>query len=91
MLQIIPKMENEEKYKFAINLYNELQNKGINVIIDDREKVTMGAKIKDSKILGTPYIAVIGDKQEGEYIELEDTKTGESQKVTIEELVEILK
>ena len=91
MLQIIPKMENEEKYQFAINLYNELQNKGINVIIDDREKVTMGAKIKDSKILGTPYIAVIGDKQEGQYIELEDTKTGESQKVTIEELVEILK
>ena len=91
MLQIIPKMESEEKYQFAINLYNELQNKGINVIIDDREKVTMGAKIKDSKILGTPYIAVIGDKQEGQYIELEDTKTGESQKVTIEELVEILK
>lgn len=91
MLQIIPKMENEEKYQFAINLYNELQNKGINVIIDDREKVTLGAKIKDSKILGTPYIAVIGDKQEGEYIELEDTKTGEIQKVTIEELVEILK
>ena len=91
MLQIIPKMENEEKYQFAMNLYNELQNKGINVIIDDREKVTMGAKIKDSKILGTPYIAVIGDKQEGEYIELEDTKTGECKKLTIEELVEILK
>ena len=45
-------------------------------IVKCRKKVTMGAKIKDSKILGTPYIAVIGDKQEGQYIELEDTKTG---------------
>ena len=90
-LQIIPKMENEEKYKFAMNLYNELQNQGIDVIIDDREKVTMGAKIKDSKILGTPYITVIGDKQEGENIELENTKTGEVQQVSINQLIELLK
>jgi prolyl-tRNA synthetase len=90
-LQIIPKMENEEKYEFAMNLYNKLQSQGVDVIIDDREKVTMGAKIKDSKILGTPYITVIGDKQEGENIELENTKTGEVKKVTLEQLVEILR
>ena len=91
MLQIIPKIENEEKFKFAMDLYNKLQEKGIDVIIDDREKVTMGAKIKDSKILGTPYITVIGDKQEGENIELENTKTGEVKTVTLQQLVEILK
>ena len=90
-LQIIPKVENEEKFKFAMNLYNRLQSEGIEVIIDDREKVTMGAKIKDSKILGTPYITVIGDRQEGEVIELEDAKTGETTTVTIEELVNVLK
>jgi len=90
-LQIIPKIENEEKLQFAINLYNKLQDAGINVIIDDREKVTMGAKIKDSKILGTPYITVIGDRQEGEIIEIEDTKTGELKTATVEELINILK
>lgn len=91
MLQIIPKIENEEKLQFAINLYNKLQEEGIDVIIDDREKVTMGAKIKDSRILGTPYITVIGDRQEGEKIELEDARTGETKTVTIEELINILK
>ncbi len=90
-LQIIPKIENEEKFEFAMNLYNKLQEAGIDVIIDDREKVTMGAKIKDSKILGTPYITVIGDRQEGEMLELEDTATGETKTVTAEELVGILK
>jgi len=90
-IQIIPKIENEEKFKFACELYNKLQEEGISVIIDDREKVTMGAKIKDSKILGTPYITVIGDRQEGEVIELEDAKTGETTTVTIEELVNVLK
>lgn len=90
-LQIIPKIENEEKYEFALNLYNKLQSEGIDAIIDDREKVTMGSKIKDSKILGTPYITVIGDKQEGENIELENTKTGEVKTVTLEQLMEILR
>ena len=91
VLQIIPKIESEEKFAFAMDLYNKLQNAGINVIIDDREKVTMGAKIKDSKILGTPFITVIGDRQEGEIISLEDARTGEITSVTVEELINILK
>ena len=90
-IQIIPKVESEEKFAFAMNLYNKLQEAGINVIIDDREKVTMGAKIKDSKILGTPFITVIGDRQEGEIISLEDARTGETTSVTAEELINILK
>lgn len=90
-LQIIPKIESEEKFRFAMNLYNKLQDEGINVIIDDREKVTMGAKIKDSKILGTPFITVIGDRQEGEIISIEDAKTGETTSVTVEELINMLK
>ena len=91
ILQIIPKVENEEKLKFSMELYNKLQSEGIDVIIDDREKVTMGAKIKDSKILGTPYITVIGDRQEGNVVELEDARTGETTTVTIEALINILK
>ena len=51
----------------------------------------MGAKIKDCKVLGTPYLAVIGDRQEGENIELENIKTGEKIIVTLKELIEKLK
>ena len=90
-LQIIPKMENEQKGKFANKIYNELQKENISSIIDDRETVTMGAKIKDCKVLGTPYLAVIGDRQEGENIELENIKTGEKIIVTLKELIEKLK
>ena len=82
-LQIIVKQENEEKQKLAQNLYETLMKKDINVILDDRENVTIGAKIKDAKILGTPYIVVIGDKQEGEKIELENNLNGEKIETTI--------
>ena len=47
--------------------------------------------MKDCKVLGTPYLVVIGDKQEGKNIELENMKTGEKEILTIEQLLEKLK
>lgn len=86
-VQIVPKVENEEKLKLANTLYNKLREKGIDAILDDRETVTMGAKMKDCKILGTPYLIVIGDKQEGENVELENMKTGEKTVESIESVI----
>ena len=90
-VQIVAKMENEEKAKFAKKLYEIMQKEGIGTILDDREKITMGAKIKDCKILGTPYMIVIGDKQEGEMLELENIATGEKEILTIEKCIEKMK
>ena len=87
MVQIVPKVENEEKLKLAQNIYERLQKENINAILDDREFVTMGAKMKDCKILGTPYLLVIGDKQEGDKFELEDVKNDEKIMVTVDELI----
>ena len=89
-LQIVVKQENEEKKKLAEELYNTLTSNGINVILDDRKNITLGAKIKDVKILGTPYMVVIGDKQEGEILELENSLTGEKIETTAKEIVNIL-
>ena len=90
-LQIVPKMENKEKLELANKIYEKLQEENINVIIDDRETITMGAKIKDCKILGTPYLTVIGDKQKGENLEIEDTRTGEKVILTVEEIIKKFK
>ena len=90
-VQIVPKMENPEKLELAIKLYEKLKKNNVGAIIDDRENITIGAKMKDCKVLGTPYLVVIGDKQEGENIELENMKTGEKEILTIEQLLEKLK
>ena len=87
-IQIVPKMESKEKVEFANKLYETLNKNGIKAILDDREKITIGAKMKDCKILGTPYLVVIGDKQEGDKIELENIKTGQKEELTVEELIE---
>jgi prolyl-tRNA synthetase len=90
-LQIVPKMESEEKVELANKIYEDLAKKGIDTILDDRENITIGAKIKDCKILGTPYLVVIGDKQEGNIVELENNITGTKEMVSIDELEKILK
>ena len=90
-LQIIPKIENEEKAELANKLYKKLQENSIEAILDDRENITMGAKIKDTKILGTPYMVVIGDKTEGETLEIEDNVTGEKITTTIDEILKNIK
>lgn len=89
-LQIIPKMDNEEKVKEANELYTKLTEKGIGAILDDRNISSIGVKIKDCKVLGTPYMAVLGDKVEAGKVELENVRTGEKEIVTIEELIEKL-
>lgn len=89
--QIVPKIENPEKLDLAEKLYHTLNNENIGAILDDRENITMGAKMKDCKILGTPYLIVIGDKTENDQFELEHTKTGEKSVVNFETLLQKLK
>ena len=91
LVQIIPKIDDEEKVKLANKLYDILKEEKINCILDDRKNTTIGAKIRDCKILGTPYLIVLGDKQNGNKIELEDIATGEVESLTIEQLVEKIK
>lgn len=57
-------MDNPEKVKQANELYITLQKEGITAILDDRENLSIGSKMKDCKVLGTPYMIVLGDKTE---------------------------
>ncbi len=86
-VQIVPKMDNLEKFELASKIYTTLQEHNIGVILDDRKTLSLGAKIKDCKILGTPYFIVVGDKTNGEQLELEHSRTGEKSLVSLDELV----
>ena len=90
-VQIVPKMDNEEKVEMAKKLYAKLKENGVEAILDDRENLNIGSKIKDCKVLGTPYLVVLGDKTEGENLELENIKTGEKETITVDELIKKLK
>lgn len=90
LLQIIPRVENEAKKAEAIALYQTLKNHQVQTILDDREDGSMGAKIKDTKVLGTPYMAILGDKTKKGELELEETRTGKKVILKQAELAEAL-
>ncbi len=87
-IQIVYK---DSKVDVATKLYNDLLDKNIGTILDDRNGYSLGNKIKDAYVLGTPYVAIIGDKMEEGKIEIEDTKTGEKMLISIDKIANFLK
>ena len=87
-LQIIYSDNNKDE---AFSLYNYLLENGIKTIIDDRDNLSIGNRIKDTFVLGTPNIVVLGNKFDGKNYEIESIKTGDIKKVSKEEIINLLK
>lgn len=73
------------KMEEATKLYDELLANDVPVIFDDRSDISLGSKIKDAKLLGTPFMIIIGTKEQTKY-ELED-RSGKKGVFTLSELV----
>ncbi len=74
--------------KTADMLYEKLKAKGCDILLDDRDE-RPGIKFKDADLLGFPYRITIGKKtlKEGK-VELKKRKDGETELLTIEEVIE---
>lgn len=73
--------KNEDIEVFATNLAEELDTRGIRVIIDDRIGVSPGVKFNDSELIGVPSIVVVGRGLEKGVIEFKDRATGEKSEI----------
>jgi len=71
----------------AEKIYNDMQEKGIDVLYDDREKVSFGEKIKDSDLIGIPTRILVSEKTLKENsVEVKKRSEKESRLVKIDEL-----
>lgn len=87
-IQIVYK---DDKKEIAEEIYNNLNENQLKAIIDDREGYSLGNKIKDAYILGTPYIAILGNKCENDMVEIEETATGNKYEVKFDGIGEFLR
>ena len=73
--------------KEADSLYNELSQRGKEVLYDDREDVSAGVKFADAELLGTPRVVVVSEKnmERGAY-EVRERTTGTVKMSSREEL-----
>ncbi len=87
-VQIIYNENNKEE---AEKLYNYLLENNIPSIIDDRDNLTIGNRINDVYVLGTPKMIILGNKFDGINYEIEDTKNNEKIITKLENILEELK
>ena len=82
---------NEKNKEAAEKLYYYLLDNNIQSIIDDRENLSIGSKINDVYVLGTPKIIILGNRFDGINYEIEDIKNNTITIVTIENILDKLK
>lgn len=79
------KCENVREYSEA--LYHVLKQKGIDVVLDNRDERT-GSMLADWELIGVPKRITVGDKGlKDDFIELDDRRTGEKQQINAQDLL----
>ncbi len=77
-------------YEVAEELVSALEGARLDVLFDDRPKVSPGVKFGDAELLGVPQIVVVGRSAGEGIVELWDRRTGERTPVPIAEAVAAL-
>jgi len=76
-------------FEMAENLYDLIQDDGIEVLFDDRKDISPGFKFKDADLLGMPYQVIVGERNLAQgKIEIKERRTGERILVEVEKVLE---
>lgn len=87
---IVPvNIKDELQMKVANEMYEKLQNAGIEVVLDDRDE-RAGVKFKDADLIGFPYRVTVGKTINEGFVEFKIRETDEQEKYTPEQATEIL-
>ncbi len=78
---------NEKNKGEAEKLYNYLLENNVQAILDDRENLSIGNRINDVYVLGTPKMIILGNQFDGTNYTIEDTKTNDKTAVNIENIL----
>jgi len=88
-LLIVPvNVKDVKSMDVAEEMYTALEEKGFEVLMDDRDE-RAGVKFKDADLIGIPWRIIIGEKnlKEG-LVEIKERKTGHVEKVGVEAAVQ---
>jgi prolyl-tRNA synthetase len=78
----------EEIYAAAEKLALELEAAGLEVIYDDRPKVSPGVKFGDAELVGVPTILAVGRGLVDGVVEIKDRRSGNAENVAVEKAVD---
>lgn len=86
-VEIIPLAKDGEVFEIAKKIHDELESKGIEVLIDDRD-ARAGVKFADADLIGIPYRIVVGEKGlKDKVVEFKDRRTSDIKKLSPKDAV----
>lgn len=90
-VHVIPvNIKNEAQASLAEEIYTELKNSGMAVLMDDRQE-RPGVKFADADLIGLPVRVTVGKKAEERIVEVKWRETGDMEEISVEELIQKLR
>jgi prolyl-tRNA synthetase len=80
----------EEIFAAAEKLALELEAAGLDVIYDDRPKVSPGVKFGDAELVGVPTILAVGRGLVDGVVEIKDRRSGDAENIAVEKAVDFV-
>lgn len=87
---VIANTKDETQVNLANELYDELNSKGIEPLLDDRNE-RMGVKLNDMDLIGIPVRIVVGKKAVDNIVEIKKRNSNEIFEVNIDKVIEYIK
>jgi prolyl-tRNA synthetase len=78
----------EEIFATAEKLSLELEAAGLDVIYDDRPKVSPGVKFGDAELVGVPTILAVGRGLADGVVEIKDRRSGNAENIAVDKAVD---
>ncbi len=82
-VHVVATGKDPEVFTTAERIASQLQADGVEVLLDDRPKVSPGVKFKDAELIGVPTILVVGKGLAEGVVELRDRRSGEARQVQL--------
>lgn len=86
---IVSNIKDNLQFNYADKIYQELRDKGLEVLFDDRD-LRFGAKMADFELIGSTFGIIIGKSFENGKVELVNRENLQKQEVDCENLADIL-
>lgn len=86
-VHVVATGKDEVVFSTAAELVRELSAAGLDVLYDDRPKVSPGVKFKDAELIGVPTIVTVGRGLADGNVEVKDRRSDERQQVPLPEAV----
>ncbi|WP_144877342.1 proline--tRNA ligase [Microbacterium sp. 1.5R] len=89
-VQVVAAGRDQVAFDVAADISAQLESAGLDVLFDDRPKVSPGVKFGDAELVGVPKIVIVGRGAADGQVELWDRRTGDRDTVSVSDAVSSL-